>query len=299
MSYFGIDWGSSSFRAYKFDGSGEVVATIEDDKGILRVEAGDFENSLFQLLGANLQSGDTLLFSGMITSRNGWIETPYAELPAGIDSYLENGLRKKIRDVDMIFLPGVCQQSPADVIRGEELQIFGICNRDDDAMVVLPGTHSKWVQVTGGAITGFQTTMTGEVYDLLLKHSLVGLIAEGNDYLEEPFLEGIVEGAESGLQSGTLLARTFTTRAGVLLGHLEAEEVSSYLSGLLIGSEIGNGLKRIEKSSLPLLIIGNDTLCSRYATALDHLGWDRYEIISDAAIHGFGRLIRSLEEKKQ
>lgn len=299
MSYFGIDWGSSSFRAYQFDGSGNVVGTIEDEKGILRVKDGDFENALFHLLGADLQLGDTILFSGMITSRNGWIETHYAELPAGINSYLENGLKKKIRNVDMIFLPGVCQQSPADVIRGEELQIFGICGSDNDAVVVLPGTHSKWVQVSDGAITSFQTTMTGEVYDLLLKHSLVGLIAEGNDYLEESFLKGIVEGADSNLQSGNILAKTFTTRAGVLLGQLQAEEVASYLSGLLIGSEIGNGLKRIEKSSVPLLIIGNETLCSRYATALNRLGWDRFEIKTDAAILGFGRLIRSLEDNKQ
>jgi 2-dehydro-3-deoxygalactonokinase len=37
--------------------------------------------------------------------------------------------------------------------------------------MLLPGTHSKWVEISGGSITGFRTAMTGELYALLHDHS--------------------------------------------------------------------------------------------------------------------------------
>ncbi|MEJ2057156.1 MAG: 2-dehydro-3-deoxygalactonokinase [Desulfofustis sp.] len=293
MSYFGIDWGSSSFRAYRFNERAEVVDTIVDDKGILRLENVDFEQTLFKLLGPLLNQGDRLMFSGMITSRNGWIETPYTELPASIEGYLADGLKKRIRGFEMIFLPGVCQRQPADVIRGEELQIFGVCAEEKDATVILPGTHSKWVQVRSDVITGFKTAMTGELYDLLMKRSLIGMIAEGDDYDEGSFLKGIEAGVRSH-RDQSILAAMFTARAAVLLNQLEASQVASYLSGLLIGCEVESGLRAaVDRTAAPL-IIGDELLCRRYGTALSVLGCSRYRIKADASIQGFARLIEQL-----
>lgn len=294
MALIGIDWGSSSFRAYRYGPDGSVVDSITDDKGILRVLDKKFEKALFKLLQASLEVNDTLLFSGMITSRNGWIETPYVEVPADIHTCLSKAVRKTMRDIDMIFLPGVCQQTPPDVIRGEELQIFGVCSETDDGLVLLPGTHSKWVQVVRGAITGFQTTMTGEVYDLLLKQSLVGLIAEGDEYEEPAFLRGVEQGAETGVKSGTVLAKIFTARSGMLLQQHRATEVASYLSGVLIGSEVANALRALPDRSLQVTIVGTHLLCTRYARCLEALGCRNYSIVDDAAVKGFSRMALQL-----
>lgn len=293
MSYIGVDWGSSSFRAYRFSERAGVVGTVVGGKGILRIENGDFEGALFQLLGPLLEPGDRLLFSGMITSRNGWIETPYAELPASIEGYLAGGLRQRFRGVEMIFLPGVCQLKPADVMRGEELQIFGVCAGEEDATVILPGTHSKWVQVKKGVITGFKTVMTGEIYDLLMNRSLIGKIAEAGDHDEAAFLEGVGEGARA-YPDQSMLASLFTARAAVLLDQLEARQVASYLSGLLIGSEAASGLRAAGDRGVAPLIIGDELLCSRYGTALKALGCGAYQIKADASIQGFARLIEIL-----
>lgn len=293
MSYFGVDWGSSSFRAYCFNEGAELLETVVDDKGILRVENGDFEEALFQLLGPLLNRGDRLILSGMITSRNGWIETPYAELPASIEGYLADGLTKCFRGFEMIFLPGVCQQQPADVIRGEELQIFGACAEEEDATLILPGTHSKWVQVKSGAITGFTTAMTGELYDLLMNRSLVGLIAEGDEYDEGAFLEGIGDGARAHREQ-SIITNMFTARAAVLLNQREARQVASYLSGLLIGNEVESGLEAVGDREIAPLIIGAELLCRRYGTALSALGCSEYQIVPDASSQGFARLIEKL-----
>lgn len=294
MNYFGVDWGSSSFRAYRFNERAEVVDTIVDARGILRVENGGFEEVFFQLLGASLNQDDLVIFSGMITSRNGWIETPYTELPASIEGYLSKGVKKRFGGVEMIFLPGACQRLPADVMRGEELQIFGACADEGETTVILPGTHSKWVEVADGAVTGFRTIMTGELYDLLMKRSLVGMIAEGDDYHEASFLRGVEDGAHQH-RDDSLPAMMFSVRAGVLLAQVQAHEVASYLSGLLIGSEVGSGLAGVagDKGFSPL-IIGDDLLCRRYGTALNARGCSGFQIKADASIQGFARLIEKL-----
>ena len=45
-----------------------------------------------------------------------------------------------------------------------------------DGVYVLPGTHSKWARVEAGRIVGFETFMTGEMFELLARNSLDGRI---------------------------------------------------------------------------------------------------------------------------
>lgn len=294
MAIIGVDWGSSSFRAYCYAEDGKVFQTIERPSGILNVEDAAFEQTLFAHLGASVQAGDRLLLSGMITSRNGWVETPYVEVPVGAEDYLLLATRQELRGVELLFMPGICQQSPANVIRGEELQIFGVCNQDEDALVVLPGTHSKWVVVEDGYITGFQTVMTGEVFDLLMKQSLIGFIADGTDYQEGAFRKGLETGADQRPEAGTTLAKIFSARSKVLLDQHEPKDVASYLSGILIGSEISTGMACTSDRTVPMYIIGNKTLCARYSEGFQFLGHASFKVVDDAAKQGFTRISKHL-----
>lgn len=292
MAIIGVDWGSSSFRAYRYNENGAVAKQIHHNSGILRVKNGDFAETLFALLASVLQQGDKILLSGMITSRNGWIETPYAELPLNLESYLSLAQPRVYNNTQLLFLPGVCQHHPPDVMRGEELQIFGVCAAVNDAIVILPGTHSKWVDVRNGDIVSFQTIMTGEVYDLLMNNSLIGLVADGTDFIENIFIKGVKDGASWNPERGTLLTKVFSARAGVLLDRLSSEEVSSFLSGLLIGSEVASGLLRTENNiSRQLMIVGNQTLTDRYAMAFKILGRGDCKISSSAAARGYSRIV--------
>ena len=81
----GIDWGTTSFRAYRIDAGGGVIETREAPAGILAVRDGDFEGVLTREIGAWLAAEPDLpvIASGMITSRQGWLEVPYCACPAG------------------------------------------------------------------------------------------------------------------------------------------------------------------------------------------------------------------------
>jgi 2-dehydro-3-deoxygalactonokinase len=159
-------------------------------------------------------------------------------------------------------------QTP-DVRRGEEVQIFGALQRAgrDSATLVLPGTHSKWVQVDNGRVTQFQTFMTGEVYALMSQHSILGKTLDLKGAFDEAtFLQGV----DQSQQAGSVLHHLFAVRTLGLFERLSAAQLPSYLSGLLIGEELRQ--QTVKAESGPVILIGSDTLTQRYSLALQHLG---------------------------
>lgn len=284
-----VDWGSSNFRAYRFDASGAVAARHQAEAGILTVRDGGFESVLEREIGGWFDAGSTLLLSGMITSRNGWVETPYAFAPATLEDIAAQAVtRRSTRGASLRFLPGVAQRAPTpDVMRGEEIQVFGAIRPGESATVVLPGTHSKWTRVEAGRIEGFRTFLTGETFALMKTHSIIGrLIPPGERAFDEAAFRAGVAQARAG--SLSLLNDVFTTRAGALLGAFGPETIADRLSGLLIGHEIAAGLTLAGEGRL--LIVGESALTQRYLVALDGFGRAAEAAPADAAVEGFRRL---------
>ena len=278
-----VDWGSSSFRAYRFDSTAEPVEKVEAPAGIKTVSNGDFEAVLFEHTGHWLHDGDAVLLSGMITSRNGWVETPYLECPVPLLHLAEKSVHKPLAGgITAMFLPGVCTHN--DVMRGEELQLYGAINSDEQ-IVVLPGTHSKWAYVKSGVLEKFHTVVTGELFDLLINNSLVGGLASSTTRSESGFAKGV----HDGFGTAAIISQLFTARAGVLLGHLDAREVHSYLSGLLIGNEISESAGMYP--DVPVLLIGAESLVADYQTAFNLLEIMAKPNQCDAAASGFQKLI--------
>ena len=153
-------------------------------------------------------------------------------------------------------------------MRGEEVQIFGalqLAGRDN-ATLVLPGTHSKWVQVQGGRVLQFQTFMTGEVFALMSQHSILGKTLDLSGAFDATvFLQGIAQSQ----QSGSVLHHLFAVRTLGLFERLSAAQLPSYLSGLLIGEELRAQAVSIPTS--PVLVMGSQALTLRYTLALEHL----------------------------
>ncbi|HSD37650.1 MAG TPA: 2-dehydro-3-deoxygalactonokinase [Rhodocyclaceae bacterium] len=241
-SLVAIDWGSSNRRAYLMR-DGVVVERHLDAQGVLTC-GGDFAASLDTLLARwpELPADAPVLMSGMIGSRAGWIEAPYVPCPARLDA-----LGSKLNDVPadarfpslgsrrICIVPGVCQRTEPDVMRGEEIQLLGsILLGGGDGIYVLPGTHSKWVIVEDGCITRFRSFMTGELFALLGKHSSLANLLEPGDAAEDMTAFGSGAAAAAG---GGLSHRLFGLRASVLLGTQRAASSRSWLSGLLIGAE--------------------------------------------------------------
>ncbi len=291
-----VDWGTSSLRAWRMDAGGNILAKRRDDLGILKVENGNFPAAFGKVLGdwTRGSPGVPVLMAGMIGSRQGWVEAPYATCPANPGALSENLIA--VPGQDRVFVvPGLSRRDgneAPDVMRGEETQIFGLDLQD--ALVILPGTHSKWTSVRGGAIDWFATFMTGEVYDVLKRHSILGRMMEEQrqDGIPAGFAEGLRE-ALSGV-SGTLQS-FFSTRTRALFGELTPQAAPGYLSGLLIGSEIREGRVALQaRGHAPkeAMLIGADSLTALYAFALKQAGIASAVAGEDCSARGLLRIAR-------
>ena len=269
-----IDWGTSSLRGARLGTTGQVLESRAWPRGILTVPPGQFEAVFLELFSDWMQEPRALcLISGMAGSRQGWQEAPYCPCPAG---FAELGQHLLWLQPDRIALvPGLsCTNADTlntpDVMRGEEVQIFGalqLAGRDS-ATLVLPGTHSKWGQVQGGRVTQFQTFMTGEVFALMSQHSILGKTLDLNGAFDEAtFLQGV----DQSQQTGSVLHHLFAVRTLGLFERLSAAQLPSYLSGLLIGEELRTQ-SLSPSQDRPVILIGSGALTLRYTLALQHLG---------------------------
>jgi 2-dehydro-3-deoxygalactonokinase len=295
----GIDWGTTSFRGYRIDAAGGVLATRTAAAGILKVEGGAFEAVLEREIGPWLAAapGLPVVASGMITSRQGWVEVPYCACPAGSAELASALLRHGTAAGRVIhFVPGlslVGADGVPDVIRGEETQIIGELGGERARRAfVLPGTHSKWVYAEGGRIVWFATFMTGELFAVLKDHSILGRLMAGETADEAAFARGLGY-ARAG--PGGLLKRLFSARTLGLFDRLPASGVASYLSGLLIGSEIAEAQGCLPE--LPgegeITVIGASELAERYRLAIEAAGLRARAGQAEAGARGQLRIARS------
>lgn len=267
----GLDWGTTSCRAYLVGADGAVLDRVADGAGILKVENGAFGAALDTMVG-RWDAALPVLLSGMIGSRQGWVEAPYARCPAGAD-----GVVKALATVDhgrrtISLVPGLSTENDAmpDVMRGEETQIFGALalSGQTDGLFLLPGTHSKWAYATGGRIASFRTFMTGEVFGALKDHTILGRLMREGAPDADSFARGVREGAALG-SAGALLHRVFATRTYGLMDKLPDTALSDYLSGLLIGAETAEATQHAGGA---VTIVASAALAQRYTDALRTLG---------------------------
>ena len=157
----GVDWGTSSQRAFRLGADGAVLERREAGRGILHVEGGRFAEALRSIAGDWMDGGERhVLLSGMIGSRQGWVEAPYLACPAGPDDLAAALVRVPFEGADVLLVPGLTDADDADtpeVMRGEETQLAGLPSLlEEDALACLPGSHAKWARIAGGRIASFQ-----------------------------------------------------------------------------------------------------------------------------------------------
>lgn len=282
----GVDWGTSRLRVAVVGERGDILAEHAANAGILTVDAGGFASVLqaaIEALGRPARQLPIVL-SGMITSRQGWHELPYAPCPADATT-LARALRRVAEPGlgDLYFITGLRSTDAdglPDVMRGEETQILGQDDIQAGEVVVLPGTHSKWVTVEDGRIVRFRTYLTGELFAVLKTHSILGrLMADGPDDAL-----AFARGVEASLAGPGLLGMLFSARSLPLLGGLPETAIQDYLSGLLIGAELREALSAARPAAV--VVIGSDALARRYATALELAGVAQRPGRPDAAVRG-------------
>lgn len=289
----GVDWGSSSLRAFLIGADGVRLDHRSSDQGILNVADGGFADVLEATVGdwRRAAPGLPVLLSGMIGSRQGWAEAPYAACPVALTALANRFLA--LGD-GVHIVPGlstVGADGVHDVMRGEETQLVGAFSttRGSDGLFCLPGTHAKWARIADEAITQFHTAMTGEVYAVLRSHSILRHgMAELGDRDAAAFDRGLARAH----QPGGLLHHLFGVRAEGLFDTLGPAAAPSYLSGLLIGHELA-GIRDLVGAVGRVTLIGQGELIKLYARALDVAGAHVDMLEGEAAAEaGLWRLAR-------
>lgn len=290
----GVDWGTSSFRAFLIGAQGEVIDGVSSPEGIMQISGQGFEAVLDRLIGPWVaRSTLPILASGMITSRNGWVETPYATMPLGACDLAGTLVPHAIAGGGLIhFVTGASTEHAGgpDVMRGEETQIIGASALGfTDGIFVMPGTHSKWVEVSGGQIVDFSTYMTGEIFAALKGHTILGTLMEGDDFNEEAFEMGVT----AGLNSRTnLLHDLFHVRTLPLMGKIPKVATADYMSGQLIGTEVAAATRSTEEIGT-ITIVGRSDLSDRYERALHTAGLECRRAPDDIVAKGHFLIARA------
>ncbi|MCG6902529.1 MAG: 2-dehydro-3-deoxygalactonokinase [Rhodobacter sp.] len=264
--WIAVDWGTSNLRAWSIGPAGEVLDHAQSDDGMGKLAPADFERALVGLVRPWLGEGVTQAIAcGMVGARQGWIEAAYAKVPCPASGGTLTKAPTTDARLDVRIIPGVCQNAPADVMRGEETQIAGYLaqNPDFDGILCLPGTHSKWVHVSAQEIVSFRTFMTGEMFALLSNQSVLRHSVGGDGWDDDAFAEAL----DSSLSRPEALAgRLFGLRADQLLHQQTPDTARARLSGLLIGAELAAA--KPYWLGQPVVLIGATGLAQRYATAL-------------------------------
>jgi len=301
MRFIVADWGTSRFRAYVVE-DGAIVDRVASDEGVSALKSGEHAGVFRRHCGPWLEANPDapVLLVGMVGSREGWVEAPYATCPAGADD-----IARALMAVDLgdgrrgHIVPGLaCEPQPGavDVMRGEETLVLG--TGVADGLVCLPGTHPKWVEMLGGRIERFATYFTGEMYALLRHHSMVGRPATEP---EDP--AGFALGLEAAQRNRCgaerrvgLLHLIFGARAATVTRRLSPAALGPYLSGLLTGDEIDGAFSLFDKPAT-LTVVGALHRAELFAQALSRHGVETvFKAPEEALIEGLRRIVGRLDQ---
>ncbi|RCS25082.1 2-dehydro-3-deoxygalactonokinase [Phyllobacterium salinisoli] len=288
-AFAGADWGTSRFRLWLMDRAGQVLAERRSDDGLDASRATGFSQVLEGHLAAVGAPADLpVVVCGMAGSRQGWVEAAYVDIPADPATILAASARIIDTKRDIRIVPGLAQQGAhPNVMRGEETQLLGLVHGKPgfSGLVAMPGTHSKWVHLENGEVSGFSTYLTGELYALLCSHSIlrhsIGNAAEGVDADHPGFGAGLALALAPGF---SLLGTLFEIRAGMLLNGLAEDEAAARLSGMVIGTEAADACAKAGADIKTVHLVASGRMERLYRKALSAAGFDCETVDADDAV---------------
>ena len=259
--WIAVDWGTSNMRAWAMSASGTVLAEVRSDKGMGDLTPDQFEDA-FRDATNGWDINVPIVACGMVGARQGWIETTYAAVPCPATP---TGFTQPNSTLDVHIIPGLMQDSPADVMRGEETQIAGFLalNPNWDGVICLPGTHTKWAHISADEVISFQTYMTGDMFAALGDHTVLRHSVQSDDWDWDAFDTAV---GDAMARPERIAARLFSLRAEGLLNSMTNATARARLSGLLIGAELA-GAKPYWLGQ-QIAVIGAGNLTALYVRAL-------------------------------
>lgn len=262
---FAVDGGTTNTRVYLLNG-GKIVCCEKFSsrpEGMTQAEA--VEQAAGKILKQKaLQERDisVMLFSGVIGSEQGICTIPHTDGPVGLAELHSAMVRKQVLhlDIPQCFIPGVRFRTgilaESDMMRGEECEIFGLCDRPQaDTVYVLFGSHSKWIYADEqGRISGCKTMLTGEMLAALSANTVLrnAFDARACSLQEDELLNGYDYCGEHGLNDAL-----FKVRVMKIQYERADSDAYSFFLGAVLGEELRMLLKRKESH---IILSGRDQI---------------------------------------
>lgn len=288
-AFAAADWGTTRLRIWTLDAAGGVITERRSDEGLLATQPGKFAAILERMLADMAAPADLpVVICGMAGSRQGWIEAPYANVPASFGTIFSAAIRVPEIERHVRIVPGLAQRDAdaPDVMRGEETQLAGATAKLGPGrhIVCMPGTHSKWVELSDGEVAAFQSFMTGELFSVLSTRSILSHSIGGDAKVsaDNPAFARACLAASS--DAGAFETHLFRLRAGALLNGLTPDDAAAGLSGLLIGSEIAAARHRLKFAGGPVVLVASGAMRDLYETALALATLDVTTVDADEAV---------------
>lgn len=285
-----VDWGTTRLRIWLLDSQGATLAERRSDEGMLAAAGLGFSKVLERQL-ADLGAPQDLpaIIAGMAGARQGWVEAPYVDTPASLADVLSRAVPVAGAARPVRIIPGIAQRSVStpDVMRGEETQLAGIgpVRQPGRHVLCMPGTHSKWVEVEDGAVTRFGTWMTGELFSVIGRETVLKHSVGGAALAFRPGNPAFTAAVETALEdSDGVTSRLFGVRAAGLLLDRRSEDSAAQLSGLLIGAEIGGARRRFNPDETGVILVGSGLMYNLYSIALERAGITTVQADADDAV---------------
>lgn len=248
-NYLTVDGGTTNTRLTLVQ-NGQVTDTVSFSEGSnspespARLQTVLREGIRTLLASHGLEESDItcVLASGMITGDFGLCRLPHITAPAGVQELHETMHRTVLPEVSAIpfaFIRGVKTAEEdlehVDMMRGEETELIGLA-AEDEALYVLPGSHSKIVQLDKtGRIRQFKTMLTGEMLAALSQHTILrdSVDLETAELCESFLMEGYRYATRHGLNEALFRVRLLKNRL-----HKSPDEVYSFFLGTVLCDEI-------------------------------------------------------------
>lgn len=280
------------------------------------------KDALFEVLErANIISYQNIFIvaSGMITSNIGLFEVPHLIAPIDLQQLANSMVQKVIPEIidhPIWFIPGIKNNvSPVDInncemmdmMRGEEVELFGLLsllNLCGPALIILPGSHSKFIQINEeNQITTCSTTLAGELLDIITQRTILAssLDHQFATYIEPEYLiKGSYYADQVGIARGC-----FSLRVMDLFGHITINKKANFLLGCILFSDllaIKNSIALNFHPQNKIIICGKKILRDALAILIKRDSYFKGEIIvfeeeNHPPLSGFGAI--SLINKKE
>jgi 2-dehydro-3-deoxygalactonokinase len=244
-----IDCGTTNSRVYIVDENGNVITrasqkvgvrdtAIHGNNQVLKDGVREVFNRALQEVGISPSEIHCILSSGMITSELGLIEIPHLWAPCNLDTLAANITLVKDLDVfppsiPLYFVRGIKNfydptkismqdVGTLDFMRGEEVQVAGLLENQEVKLpniITILSSHTKLIPVDEEKrILGSVTTLSGQLYEAILKETFVGKSVRSEDDFDNTnyFNPDVVEMAydeimRSGFLRGLMYVRFLDT----------------------------------------------------------------------------------------